>query len=44
MIERVRNRQIERVAREKHGDLEAIEKGRAVAGTPPRETDRGDQG
>lgn len=40
MIERIRNRQIERIARERYGDLEAIEKGRAVAGTPTRETDR----
>lgn len=42
MIERVRNRQIERIARDKYGDLDAIEKGRSVAGVPfPfRETDR----
>lgn len=40
MIERIRNKQIERIARERHGDLEAIEKGRTVAGTPSRETDR----
>lgn len=39
-IERVRNRQIERIARQKYGDLEAIEKGRTVAGAPSRETDR----
>lgn len=39
-IVRIRNKQIERIAREKFGDLEAIEKGRAVAGTPSRETDR----
>lgn len=39
-IERVRNRQIERIAREKYGDLEALEKGRTVAGAPYRETDR----
>jgi hypothetical protein len=40
MIERVRNRQIERIARDKYGDLEAIEKGRSVAGAPSREADR----
>jgi len=40
MIERIRNKQIERIARERLGDLEAIEKGRTVAGTPSRETDR----
>ena len=42
MIERVRNKQIERIARDKYGNLEAIEKGRSVAGVPfPfRETDR----
>ncbi len=40
MIERVRNRQIEHIARDKYGDLEAIEKGRTVAGAPSREADR----
>jgi hypothetical protein len=40
MIERVRNRQIERIARDKYGDLEAIEKGHSIAGAPSRETDR----
>lgn len=40
MIERIRNKQIERIARERLGDLEAIEKGRTVAGTPSRETER----
>jgi len=40
MIERIRNRQIERIAREKYGDLEAIEKGRTVTGAPSREADR----
>ena len=42
MSERVRNKQIERIARDKYGNLEAIEKGRSVAGVPfPfRETDR----
>jgi len=40
MIERIRNKQIERIARERLGDLEALEKGRTVAGTPSRETDR----
>ncbi|MBB4642782.1 hypothetical protein [Rhizorhapis suberifaciens] len=40
MIERIRNRQIERIARERYGDLEAIEKGRAVTGAPTREADR----
>jgi hypothetical protein len=40
MIERVRNRQIERIARDKYGDLEAIEKGHSIAGAPFRETDR----
>jgi hypothetical protein len=40
MIERIRNKQIERIARERYGDLEAIEKGRTVTGTPSREADR----
>lgn len=40
MIERVRNRQIERIAREKYGDLEAIEIGGLVASTPPRGSTR----
>jgi hypothetical protein len=29
VIERIRNRQIERIARQKHGDLEALERGSA---------------
>ncbi len=40
MTERIRNRQIERIARDKYGDLEGIEKGRTVVGAPSRETDR----
>ena len=40
MIERVRNRQIERIARQKYGDLEAIEKGHTVPSAPSRETNR----
>lgn len=40
LIERVRNKQIERIARDKYGDLEAIEKGRSVPGVPSRGTDR----
>lgn len=39
-IERVRNKQIERIARQRYGDLEAIEKGRATVGTPSQEIDR----
>lgn len=39
MIERIRNRQIERIARDKYGDLEAIEKGRIVADSPSHEAD-----
>lgn len=34
MIERIRNKQIERVARQRYGDLEAIEKGRTTAPAP----------
>lgn len=41
MIERIRNRQIERIAREKYGDLEAIEKGRTVVGAPSRDIEHG---
>lgn len=33
-IERIRNKQIERIARQRFGDLEAIEKGRAAAPSP----------
>lgn len=40
MIERIRNRQIERVARDKYGNLEAIEKGHIVAGSPSHDADR----
>lgn len=40
MIERIRNKQIERIARERYGDLEAIEKGRTVTGTPSHDADR----
>ncbi|WP_043605852.1 hypothetical protein [Novosphingobium sp. Rr 2-17] len=39
-IERIRNKQIERIARERYGDLEAIEKGRTVTGEPSREVER----
>ena len=34
MIERIRNKQIERIARQRYGDLEAIEKGRTTALAP----------
>lgn len=40
MIERIRNKQIERIARERYGDLEAIEKGRTVTRAPSREAER----
>lgn len=33
-IERIRNKQIERIARQRYGDLEAIEKGRSAAPVP----------
>lgn len=39
-VERVRNKQIERIARKRYGDLEAIEKGRTTTGTPSLEVDR----
>ena len=34
MIERIRNKQIERIARQRYGDLEAIEKGHTTALAP----------
>lgn len=39
MIERIRNRQIERIARERYGDLEAIEKGRTAGLSPDKDRD-----
>lgn len=34
VIERIRNKQIERIARQRYGDLEAIEKGRSATPAP----------
>lgn len=33
-VERIRNRQIELIARQRFGDLDALQKGRAASGTP----------
>jgi hypothetical protein len=40
IVERIRNKQIELIARERYGNLEAIDKQRTCAGTLSRETER----
>jgi hypothetical protein len=39
VIERIRNKQIERIARERYGDLEAIEKGRSAPSAKEKDRD-----
>lgn len=40
LIEIIRNRQIEHIARERYGDLESLENGRGVNGVKSQEADR----
>lgn len=40
LIEKIRNRQIEHIARERYGDLESLENGRGVNGVKSQEADR----
>lgn len=40
LIERIRNRQVEHIARERYGDLESLENGRGVSGVKSQEADR----
>ena len=42
MIERIRNKQIERIARQRYGDLEAIGKGRTTALAPGNDREGSD--